>query len=69
MERRDPNVGDFSLLHQDEYTVAELARLVDRDHHLIERAVFNGQLKATIVDHHIVSIKREDAIAWLSDNG
>ena len=68
METRNPNEGDFDLLHQDHYTVAELARLVDMDRHLIERAVFDGQLKARIEGHHIVSITREDAIAWLGNN-
>ena len=68
METRNPNESDFDLLHQDHYTVEELARLSSMDHHLIERAVFNGQLKARIEGHRIVSIAREDAMAWLRDN-
>ncbi len=68
METHDPNQSDFELLHKDHYTVEELAKLVDMDRHLIERAVFNGQLKARIEGHQIVSIAREDAIAWLRES-
>ena len=68
METHNPNQSDFELLHQDHYTVEELAKLVDMDHHLIERAVFNDQLKARVEGHQIVSIAREDVIAWLRAN-
>ena len=69
METHNRNESDFALLQHDHYTVDELSKLVDMDHHLIERAVFNGQLNARIEGHQIVSITREDAIAWLRDRG
>ena len=69
METHNRNESDFALLQQDHYTVDELSKLVGMDHHLIERAVFNGQLNARIEGHQIVSIAREDAIAWLRDRG
>ena len=65
MDSRDPNESDERLLEQDQYTVEQLAKLLDMDHQLIERAVFNGELKAQIVEHHIVSISRADVIDWL----
>lgn len=55
----------FSLLQHDHYTVDELARVSLIDQELIERAAFAGDLKATIVDHHIVRIDREAAVDWL----
>lgn len=55
----------YSLLQHDHYTVDELAKLALVDHDLIEHAAFSGDLKATIVDHHVVRIERDAAIDWL----
>lgn len=55
----------FNLLHQDHYTADELARLLGVDHHLILQDAQTGRLRAYIVDHHVLDIRREDVIAWL----
>ncbi len=60
------NENTFSLLQHDHYTVDELSRVTLIDNELIERAAFSGDLKATIVDHHIVRIDRDDAVDWLN---
>ena len=65
MERRGEEDA-FSLLQHDHYSVDELARISLIDRNLIERAAFAGDLKATIVDHHIVRIDRDDALDWLN---
>lgn len=56
----------YSLLQHDHYTVDELAKLTLIDRDLIERAAFAGDLKATIVEHHVVRIEREAAVDWLN---
>ena len=53
------------LLHQAYYTPREFAELLDMPLSFVEQAAFAGRLKACIVDHDIISISRDDAIAWL----
>ena len=65
MEGRKPHVSASELLHHDHYSVEELAEVLDISQRMIEQAAFSGRLKAEIVDHHVISIKRADAIAWL----
>lgn len=55
----------IDLLHKDHYTPAELARLLDVDPHLILQDAQYGRLKAYIVDHHVLDIRREDILVWL----
>lgn len=54
------------LLHQDHYTPEELAILLDMDVNAIRAAVFNHRLRAFVVDHHIMCIRRDDALRWLA---
>ena len=54
------------LLHQDHYTAEELAHLLDMPVHQVRHAAFAGDLRATIVDHHVICVRREDALAWLT---
>lgn len=62
---RDNHISTLESLHHDHYSVQELARLLDMGESTIEHAVFSGDLKAQMADHHIVSILRSDALAWL----
>ncbi|MCC6792646.1 MAG: DNA-binding protein [Thermomicrobiales bacterium] len=57
------------LLLQESYRPDELSALTDLPVTLIEHAAFSGELKAQIVDHDILSIRREDAIAWMANRG
>lgn len=52
------------LLHQDSYTPEELATLLDENVNQINNACFEGKMNCKIVNHHIVSIDRKDALAW-----
>ena len=54
------------LFTAEELTPEELSVLIDVPVHAIHSAAFSGELKATIVDHDVVSIKRDDALAWMS---
>lgn len=69
MEARDRLAPIEELLHKDHYTPEELARLLDMDRHQIEQAVFRGELKAVMVEHHIHSITRAAALDWLRERG
>ena len=60
---RHPNLD--TLLHQDIFTAEELASLLGMSVYVVQHAVHEGELKATIVDHHILCIRREDALEWL----
>lgn len=66
MEHRPIHPSHTDLFRQDHYTVTEFAALVDIQPHVIEHAAFAGDLQAVIVDHHVISISRESAIAWLT---
>ena len=51
---------------QDHFTPEELATLLEADVNLIREDAYSGLLKAQIIDHHIVSISRTDALNWLN---
>lgn len=54
----------FELLHHERYTADELARLLCTSVHTIRHAAFSGELRAQILEHHILSVRREDVVAW-----
>ncbi len=53
------------LVHQNHYTPEELAHVSGIGRHVIQHAVYTGELRAFVVDHHCLDILREDAIVWL----
>lgn len=55
----------LELLHHDHYSPEELARILGMDIHLILHDAQRGELKAFIVDHRVLDIRRDDAISWL----
>lgn len=58
---RDPE----QLLHADAYTEEELSELVGVGVYEIRRAAREGRLRARIVNEQVISIRRDDALAWL----
>lgn len=64
-KRNQPSIDE--LLHRDQYQPEDLAELLNMDVDTIRQDAFSGDLQATILDHHIVSISREAVIAWLND--
>jgi excisionase family DNA binding protein len=54
------------LLRHAVYTPEELARLLEMSVYRIRHAAREGELRATIVDHHVLSIRREDVLDWLA---
>ena len=53
------------LVHQSHYTPEELSHVVGIGRHVIQHAVYTGELRAFVVDHHCLDILREDALVWL----
>jgi len=54
-----------SLLVKEHFTPDEVSELLEIDRYVIERAARDGALKATVVDHRVLDIKREDLLDWL----
>jgi hypothetical protein len=65
VEEREAGRSIADLLRQPSYTPRELSTLLDVSESLIEHDAFAGKLQAHIVEHDIISISREAAIAWL----
>jgi hypothetical protein len=55
----------FELLHHERYTADEVARLLGISVRVIRHAAFSGELRAQILEHHILSLRREDVITWV----
>lgn len=53
------------LLRQEKYTPDELADLLGMSVDRIHQAVFHHELRAEVVGHNVVCIRRDDALAWL----
>lgn len=53
------------LLQHEIYTPEELARLLQMSLYRIRHAAREGDLRATIVDHHTICMRREDVLTWL----
>ena len=45
----------------------ELAMVLGMDLHVILHDAQRGEVKALIVDHHVLDFRREDAIRWLQE--
>ena len=64
MERR-PHRSLQELLQQDQYTPEEVADLLEIGLDVVRHAAFSGELHAQIAEHDIISIRREDVLAWV----
>lgn len=54
----------FDLMQHERYTTDEVARLLGISIHIVQHAAFSGELPAQILGHHILSLRREDVVAW-----
>jgi aryl carrier-like protein len=64
MERRAHH-SIHELLQQDRYTPEEVSELLGIGLDVIRHAAFAGTLRADIEGHDIISLRREDVLAWL----
>jgi excisionase family DNA binding protein len=62
---RSTDASIEELLHHEEYTSEELARLLGIGLDVVRHAAFTGELPAQMAGHDIVRIRREDALSWL----
>jgi len=63
MERRDHR-SIAELLRQDHYTPEEVSELLGIGLDVIRHAAFAGTLRADIEGHDIISLQRDDVLAW-----
>jgi excisionase family DNA binding protein len=64
MERRTPHTM-YELLQQDQYRADEVAKLLGIGLAIVRHAAFTGELRAEIVGHHILRLRRDDVLVWL----
>ena len=63
IERRTPE-SVFELLHHERYRAEDAARLLGIGLSAVRHAVYSGELRAEVIEHHIICIRREDLVAW-----
>lgn len=68
MERRSHHSLQ-ELLQQDQYTPEEVADLLEIGLDVVRHAAFSGELRAQIAEHDIISIRRDDVLAWVRSPG
>jgi|GEM_PF-6663800 len=67
---RSVHGGDEHIdLTQDEYTSEEAARLVGTTIEVVNRAVYEGELKANRQGRDIICIQRADLLDWMRRRG
>ena len=64
MERRSHH-SPQELMLQDQYTPEEVSELLGIGLDVIRHAAFAGTLRADIEGHDIISLQRDDVLAWL----
>lgn len=55
------------LMMKPSLSVEEVCQLYGFSPYLVRQAVRHGELRGTIVDHHIHGIRRDDLIMWLKE--
>lgn len=64
MERRTHHTA-YELLQQDHYTPEEVVELLGIGLDVVRHAAFTGELRAQILEHDIITIRRDDLLVWL----
>jgi excisionase family DNA binding protein len=65
MERRTP-ASVFEMLHHERYRAEEVAQLLGIGLDAVRHAVYSGELRAEVIEHHIICIRREDVVDWFT---
>ena len=55
----------YELLQQERYAPEEVAELLGIGLNVVRHAAFTGELRAQIAEHDIISLSRDDVLAWL----
>jgi cytidylate kinase len=56
----------YERLRHDSYSLQETAELFHINSDILRQAVYSGELRAPVVDHHIQRISRADLLEWLN---
>jgi hypothetical protein len=56
------------LRHRERSTPEEAADVLQLGVDVLRHAAFAGDLTSEIIDHDIISVRREDLLAWLADH-
>lgn len=64
MSERRLHQSPYELLQHEHYTAEEAAEALLIGVERVRHAVFTGELPAQVIGHDIVSINREDIVAW-----
>jgi hypothetical protein len=64
MSERPLHQSPYELLQHDHYTAEEAAEALLIGVEIVRHAVFTGELPAQVIGHEIVSINRDDLVAW-----
>ena len=56
-------------LHEDTYSVQDIANLLGMNPEVIQHAAQTGELKAERAGHDVVCVHRADLLAWLNARG
>jgi excisionase family DNA binding protein len=66
MERRT-HASVYELLQHERYTPEEVSELLGIGLDVVRHAAFTGELRAQIVGHDIISLSRDDVLAWFAE--
>lgn len=67
MDAQHPTAEDvMQRVQQERFRPEEVSDLLGIPLPAVRRAVFAGELRATTLDHHILSIRRDALLAWLA---
>ncbi len=66
--KRQLHQAPYKLLQQDRYTPEEVAEVLWVSIDVVRHAAFTGELPAQIIEHDIISLKRDDVLAWLRES-
>ena len=57
----------YGLLQHERYTLEEVAELLGIGLAVVRHAAFTGELRAQIIGHDIIGLRRDDILAWLKE--
>ena len=63
--KRRLHLTAYELMQQERYTPEEAAEVLEIGVDVLRHAAFTGELRAHIIEHDIITIQRDDVLAWL----
>lgn len=60
------HISVLESINREHFTLEELAELLGVGERVVVSAIRRGELDAYTVDHHVMDIRRSDALRWLN---